>query len=170
MEWRNLVFLMACCWSHLSTAADYAATITNGSEKTAEVCWALGKKLPQTMQGIRQLGKLVAEKVEPDTIYCERGAECTIHTLDFEGLNLQVLSERKTRKIWLMMIDIASPRWRLMEQTQIGQSIQNLGRHYGEPFPTDKSPILLSQSCTPMTIYQHDGTVTRLILDCQACH
>jgi hypothetical protein len=166
---RLLIVFAAWFWSSASFA-DYAVTITNGSEETAKTCSVLGKALPKTFSEVRKLGKILAETTTPDAEYCDPDVKCSVHKVEFEGMNLQVLVEDKTKRVWPLIIDVSDPQWHLLGKTRVGQSIDALGQQYGEKFPIDKSPILLAQACTPMVIYQKNGTVYRLTLDCQACH
>ena len=127
-----------------------------------KACTVPHRKLPKALPAIRRIGQLRSESIEDDKDYCERPAECSVHSMEFSGLEISVLSKKQSNEAQALDVTPTSPPWQLLGKIRVGQSVQARELHYGVSIPTGVSPVSLTGECTCLTVW-HDH------LDCQAC-
>lgn len=156
----------------LSALAAEATTISTTLVDPGQACSVLASKLPKKLASLKTVGRLLRETATAINEYdCDqKQGGCRVHVLKFSGLELAVLVSGTSGSAWVMGATITSPKWRLLPNSYIGQTLENVEGNYGVTIPQDKSPVTLEGECTPLTVWHGNGHVTKLALDCQACY
>ena len=166
---RILLWTLLSLLSISASAADNKVINTTAQDPIV-LCSVLRNKLPNSLSSIRKLGILHNEKTTPDIDHCEdQEPNCSVHRLEFAGLDLLILEDRKSSEMSALNADISDTRWRLFGDIFVGQKIEVLEQRFGVKVPRDVSPVVLNGECTPLTVWHSNGKLLRLELDCQAC-
>lgn len=168
-----------CSWLVLAAAlfsvnvhASDPLVISTARSDPSEICHVLANNLPKRIELIRKVGKLIREKkTHTDDFECnERAGGCEAHVLQFQRLELGVLTSPSFDAPWLMEAVISSANWTLFGDIRVGQALTVAEGHFGVAIPRESSPVKLVGECTPLTIWHRKGYITKVTLDCQACY
>lgn len=146
-------------------------SIPSTTEDPFVLCEALDKSLPKSMNKIRKLDKVFAEKSAPDTEYCESyaGKFCTINDISMEGLKLGLITQNKSKETSVLVATISNSKWKLLGDITVGQNIEYIENKFGVTIPRNISPVEIVGDCTPLHVWHKGGIITKLKIDCQAC-
>ncbi len=156
----------------LNSLAGGNLVISTTQTDPGRLCQELANALPKNIESLRKLGDLVQEiSASTDYFECnERPGGCKTHTLQFEGLALDVLTSPSFKEPWIFGITVSKPNWNFLGDIRVGQSLPVIEERFGVLIPRDTSPVNLEGECTPLTIWHSEGQVTSFDLDCQACY
>lgn len=82
----------------------------------------------ETVEGIRSLGPLVAEKRHPHDV-AHASSDLELAQFVFEGLTIQAVVEKSApNRVWVTTIEITSAAWPLVNGLAVGQHVGELNR------------------------------------------